>query len=512
MALKAVAARIQGDVLQGMFFWWKASALLRPTSLVSRVVIEYDKASGVDDVAVFYDPPGTALGASRVLADFYQTKFHVDRSAEYDSDALCDSTFIKRNVSLLQRFHGAHEDLKKDHGTFRLHLVSNWGWKKDDPVGPVLREWEDGALPDAFFTGGPKSDLGKIRERWRKHLGLDAAPFADFARRLRFGVDFFARSHLVELLNGSFHRAGLKEIPEDRATNPYDSLTQQLITNGKNDFTRETFRELCVREGLIDDRDPASKPSVLGIRSFLHFAERIEDDSDQFVCLLPHFQRRYIRAPELWRTEVAPKVRELLRAAPLREREHHLLLDCHSSIAFVAGYEAHRKSGAQLYPVQKGGPDTLWRPDSGEAGASAWDQTIKERDPSSDDIAVSVSVTRDVQGDVERFLDASAFPVRSHLDHRPTTGIGAKSVQGGAHAFALADGLSELIRKARQGRGTVHLFSAAPNALLFFLAQHRAALGPIQLYEYDFDGERGGGYMPSVKLPTDMEEQDGTTE
>ena len=38
MALKQIAARIEGDVFQGMFFWLHAAALLRPASKVARVV------------------------------------------------------------------------------------------------------------------------------------------------------------------------------------------------------------------------------------------------------------------------------------------------------------------------------------------------------------------------------------------------------------------------------------------------------------------------------------------
>ncbi len=58
MALKQVAARIEGDVFQGMVFWLHAAMLLRPTSRVARVSIENDLAAGVDDVSVHYADPG----------------------------------------------------------------------------------------------------------------------------------------------------------------------------------------------------------------------------------------------------------------------------------------------------------------------------------------------------------------------------------------------------------------------------------------------------------------------
>ena len=47
----------------------------------------------------------------------------------------------------------------------------------------------------------------------------------------------------------------------------------------------------------------------------------------------------------------------------------------------------------------------------------------------------------------------------------------------------------------------MHLFSAAPNALLFFLGQHREALGRLQLYEFDFGLERDGSYAASITIP-----------
>lgn len=107
MALGQVGARTEGDVFQGMFFWLQAAQLLHAQTNVIKVALEVDRAAGVDDVAIWYSAPGTLDAGRYCLADYFQIKYHVDRSREYDSDALCDPDFIGAKSSLLQRFHNA---------------------------------------------------------------------------------------------------------------------------------------------------------------------------------------------------------------------------------------------------------------------------------------------------------------------------------------------------------------------------------------------------------------------
>ena len=44
------------------------------------------------------------------------------------------------------------------------------------------------------------------------------------------------------------------------------------------------------------------------------------------------------------------------------------------------------------------------------------------------------------------------------------------------------------------------VFIAGPNAFTFFLGQHQQALGPVSSYEWDFDGQRGGGYSLGLSV------------
>jgi hypothetical protein len=515
MALHQVGARTKGDVYQGMFFWYQAASLLIDSAKVTRVVLEHDAASGVDDIAVFYDQSGITDAGRRCTADFYQVKYHVDQRDAYCSHSLIDPSFIEAKTSLLQRFYNAFsQQQQQHHGWFRLHLVSNWPWKPDDALARQLRE-DDGALPDRFFTDSPNSTLGQIRETWHAHLDVDKTIFTDFAQRLRFGLNHFGRRWFWENVNNRLASVGLKRIPADKRSNPYCSLVQQFLMDGDNEFDRERLLALCRREELLaEENTMAPHSSIIGLRSFMRFAERIEDETQRFVCVVEHFEGRHVRAPGLWATKVVPAVCDFLDDPRLRQRQHHLLLECHSSLAFLAGYLLDRKSGAQVFPVPKGEARTVWIPSVPPPAAVAgwqWEIDRKEVSPTTQDIVVAISVTHDVRRDVDRYLAANDMALRLVLHVAPHGGAGSSSIQGADHAVGLAEQLMHQVRALRQegGTGTAHIFAAAPNGFMFFLGRHRAALGSVQLYEFDFEGERGGSYRPSVVLPQDLETSTG---
>jgi len=323
--------------------------------------------------------------------------------------------------------------------------------------------------------------------------------FHNFATRLRFGVNHLGRSGFREALNERLLNVGLLGIAEDKAQNVYDSLAQQFVTNGPHEFDAVGFRQMCATEGLLV-REVKAGPPVLGIRSFMRFAERFEDECDRFVCVASHFDGRFIHDPSLWET-VRREILRFLADPGLRGQEHHLLLDCHGSLAFLAGYELDRKSGARVFPVQKGVLPGVWRP-SGAPATAAWDVSTIPLVDAGNDIAVAVSVSRDVMPAVRAYVEGRRT-FRFLIDSRPAAGIGVTSVPNPDHAVALADALVDVLReRPAASPAKVHLFTAAPNGLLFFMGQHRAALGNIQLYEFDFEGSRDGSYSPSISFPT----------
>jgi SMODS-associated and fused to various effectors sensor domain len=507
MALGQVGARTEGDVYQGLFFWRQAADLLRPNSLVERVILEHDDADGVDDVAVFYRAPGVNAGGWQANADYFQLKYHVDNRNSYSADALIDPSFIKATASLLQRFHKAYARLSTGaHVPFRLHLASNWRWKDDDKLASLLREF-DGELPPKFFEDGAKSDLGKVRENWRAHLGLNAEAFAAFARTLRFQLDHFGRREFKAYVYATLEAAGLRTPSADRAACPYESLVQQFLMSGQHSFDEVAFRALCEREGLLSDVGAKpSRPFALGVRSFMRFAERLESEVDELVCASSNFDGRHLAQDGSWEASAAQVLTFLgdqERRARLRAEESVIALECHGSFALLAGWELSRNSGAKVAPLQKPNLD-VWRPTENAAAGPSWaePQTI-EKNTNADDVAICLSVTHDVRADVEKYLaSASAPPVCRLVVLSPDGGPSPQSIKIPDHAYQLASALPALLTRARPSRGArAHVFFACPNALMFFIGQQREALGRLALYEFDFGIERDGSYQLSFSLP-----------
>ena len=505
MALNQVGARTQGDVYQGLFFWRQAADLLRPGSMVERVVLEHDQAGGVDDVAVFYRAPGVNAGGWMASADYFQLKYHVDNRDSYSSTALIDPSFIKAESSLLQRFYTAYTNLVKEHSSFRLNLASNWRWKEDDKLARLLREY-DGELPQRFFEDGPRKDLGKIRTQWQAHLQLDSNAFMAFARTLRLQLDHFGRRDFKAYVNATLEAAGLKIPYADRAACPYESLIQQFLMSGPNSFDRESFREICRREGLLAEaaaRNP--RPLSIGVRSFVRFAERLESEVDEFVCVSENFEGRHLSSEGSWETSAA-KILAFLgdaaRRAKLRAVESVVALECHGSLALLMGWELSRNSGVRCAPIQKPNLD-VWRPAQGAGANATWDVQTIEKDVRVHDVAICLSVTHDVRGDVEVYLASSNAPsVGRIVLLSPQGGPSPQSIDGVDQAYQLATQLPGILASARPNRrAQAHIFFACPNALMFFIGQQRDALGRLSLYEFDFGLEQDGLYQLSLSLP-----------
>jgi len=504
MALKQVGARTEGDVYQGLFFWRQAADLLNPDSMVARVVLEHDEADGVDDVAVFYRAPGVHGGAEIITADYYQLKYHVDNSKYYCSDALIDPKFINAKSSLLQRFYKAYANLTGEHTQIRLHLASNWRWQQDDVLAKLLREY-DGALPDKFFEGGPKSDLGKIREKWRTHLELDADKFITFSRALRLQLDHFGRRYFKDLVYASLKSVGLRVPSADHAACPYESLVQQFLMNGPNSFDEKAMRDLCKREGLLNDIT-RPRPLSIGVRSFVRFAERLESDVDQFVCVAANFKGRLPRTNESWEksaSELSCFFADTERRANLRATESIVALECHGSLAFLAGWELSRNSGVNVAPIQK--PNLqVWRPSDGATSNAAWEFEVLDICSTHEEIALCISATHDIKRDVTGYIsNSSNSPSVGRIAlFSPKGGPSPQSIKDADHAYTLAVKLPGLLAAIRTNHRTlIHVFFACPNALMFFIGQQREALGRVALYEFDFGIERSEPYQHSISLP-----------
>ncbi|MCI0392348.1 MAG: SAVED domain-containing protein [Acidobacteria bacterium] len=502
----AVVARNQGDEYQARFFWLSACRLFQSHTKVVRVGYEIDKIKSFDDVVVAYATPLRFERGDPVATDYFQIKFHVNQAGAFTCDALTDPKFINASkISFLKKLHDAQRLVASNGAGCRFIIVSPWGIHPDDLLAAIINNNGGEVRLEVLFDGKKASKMSRVRAKWKSHLGLtNDDELAAVLRPLRLYINAPGPNQINDLLNLHLENVGFVPIEAGKLVHPYDDLIRKLKAQGRNEFTRDELREICARENLWRGRaQPVDGPGQIGIRSFMRFAEHMEDETEDMIDLVSHFDNRCIRAQDDWSQVILPKVSAFLSKYARLVKPYNLLLDTHSSIAFAAGYCLEIKSGANVVPVEqtRTGKE-VWslQSDTHLGGRFSWTKTNQSISSKGHDVAVAISITHDVFNDVQDFvirkLPQVGRIIHCHINPQP----GNTAVCDGTHAFALAQELTTLFKqRTREERdGSLHLFAAAPNAFMFFLGQLAHGFGTCVLYEYDFESNALGAYQPSI--------------
>lgn len=502
---KQIVARQQGDDYQARWFWLQACALLDDFSHVERVVHEDDALKSFDDVAVYYCPGNKDKRGVSLNADFYQVKFHVTSNGALTGQSFCDPSFIGATaVSLLQRMKNAHDHCCLNRINHRLKIYTPWSIHPDDHLATV-HSLSDGSIRwDTLSTGGDKSKSGKLRTLWRDHLGLRSD---DELRLLLSNVLIMQGPTLDDLarnLNWRLEAKGLKPVEENCLIHPYDELTRKMLANSMNELTATSLLELCGREGLLV-RTPARPANItsLGIRSFLRWAEDLQNQTQSMICLSHHFEGREIVNPGDWNTGIPDSLGSFMQQHIARGGSYRLHLDTHSSIAFLAGHFLPEKMGVNVEVIQHSGRGiSLWNFTNGEGASSgSWEFVEEECHHGGTEWALAIGLTHNIKDDVLRYVAESLPSVGHVVLALPAGGPSSLSVRDGAHAEELAGQLIQHLQSTGSGLGAenrVHIFSAAPNGFTFCLGRKMQPFPLWTLYEFDFCSGKTGAYSPSI--------------
>lgn len=268
-------------------------------------------------------------------------------------------------------------------------------------------------------------------------------------------------------------------------------------------------------DGMLFDISNKGEPMPirLGIRSMIGKGEGVISETNHgSLSLLSWFVGRKPRENALWNTEIYPRVRNFLAQHVREKYPLQLNLAAHGSIAFAAGYFLEPSRGVAVTLVQRGkGPTAYWRLDD-ETGADgpSWeildDGQFPEvpRDSGCSDVALAISLTWSIKVDVIDYLDSAALRVgRVLVASLPEMDLGHGAIASAAHAERLAQEVCRALRKRppQERRGTVHIFTAAPNAFVFLLGRLAHGFGKVQLYEHDKENPNIGCYSPSMSFP-----------
>ncbi len=498
----AIVPRRNGDIFQARLFWMKALCLLDQKSPVIKVGFEIGPKA-FDDIWVEYDQKHAPLdqNGNSLLREHIQCKWHVSQG-HYSYSDLINPDFINASSrSLLQRAREAQKKYAPDCTGIRFKLVTNWLLDPKDPLKKMIHQ-RDGTirLDRLFRTKTDNSAAGKIRKEWRDHLSIDNTELIHFARTLAFSPATDLLDDLRDILDVRLAHVGLRRIPLNESTFHYDDLTFQWLGQGRLEFDSQTFREVCKSEGLFDEE--RSERIIFGVKSFEHAFDRLEDRCEKTLNLIQYFNERSIRQQDDWTNVLYLQLKDFLLEAAKSHDYLRLIVDAHITLAFAAGTILNIKSGREIELEQRTISRSIWHPNDSEEDTNwpIWDFDTRSLDSDSNEMAVAVGLTHDIQLAVLNYIEEKLPGVSRLLVATPTSGVGVKSVVNGKHAFQLAEKLSHHINDKKIG-GVLHLFISGPNAFSFFLGQRQPSLGKVILYEYDFENQNGSSYTPSLSLP-----------
>ena len=489
-------------------FWLQACRLFERHTKVARVGYEIDDVPHFDDTSVVYVEPIRDAHGEVVSADYYQIKWHVDLGGALTCDALTDPSFIgSKTTSLLQRLHEAAKTTSARNETARFNFVTTWSIPADDALANLV-SGRDGELRlDVLYGQSISRRFSRLVDRWSCHLGLDEDELRIVLAQFRLHTNSPSLDDLTRTLSGNMARVGFRAVEHGSRANPYDSLLGRLLSEGRNMFTAQEIQSICDQEGLWTGPDSAGDAPIVGIRSFLRFAEHMEDEVDHLLDLTDLFNGREIYTPEHWNAKVGPKIREFMPSSVALLHQCRLHLSSHSSIAFAAGYELDLKSGTQVSLVQNTASGrSIWElsPGAATCHTNPWDVTEISANPEGGEVGIVLSVTHDACSEVLAHVQDHIPQLGELLVFTIRPDIGPMAVKDGIHAWRLAQEVVKVVRERyprRTPEDPLHLFSAAPNGLVFFVGRLARSLGPIQLYEHAFESGWPTRYQKSLSLP-----------
>lgn len=502
----ALAAVNDGMSFQARLFWKKAVYLFEDNPSIVKVAFESGPKS-FDDIWVEYAPGRghSDLYGRPILREHIQCKWHVN-AGDFGYEDLTDPDFINAKTnSHLQKAWAAYQKFGAiPDGTGRFVLLSNWHPRMTDPIKKLVNQRDGGIqLHKLFDSTTQRSEMGKVRKAWSKHLGIDEDKLQELCKSLAFTTDSQTLLYHRNDLDLMLQRHGLRRVPANEDACWFDTLPYQWLAQGRIEFTPQTLRDACTQQNLFEKA--SNKIYSLGVKSFEHPIDHLEDRCAKVLNLTHSFNERKIRSHEEWAQTLYPNLKSFLLTEAKDHERIQLALDAHLTLSFAAGSILNIKCGRQIELEQRVFRTKIWHAedDDVDANLAAWNfdyQTPEDEGVESTDLYVSVSLTHDALPDVKKHIQIIGINP-SILAAKFVDGTGNAVVKNGRHAAKLAEELTKQINALKRPRQTIHLFISAPAAFAFFLGQLQPSLGRVRLYEYDFGGMNGGGYSQSLELP-----------
>ncbi len=228
-----------------------------------------------------------------------------------------------------------------------------------------------------------------------------------------------------------------------------------------------------------------------------------ENKDNIILNLRDMFDGRQLKPEFNWNTDVASQIKSFFSKYIDLNEAYEIHLDTHYAISFLSGRLLDKKSGINIFPVQKSPHKILWEYDPldlTEYPKLSVDHQIASTD--SYDTALILNISRDIYHDVINYIDNVDLKKMGRIInctpyHGEPTSF---SIANGTHCAQLANSIySELCQRTiPERRATLHIFASVPNAFMFYLGQVSRPFGNIIIYDFDFDALDTCTYFPTI--------------
>lgn len=504
---RAVAARQYGDQYQALVFWRYALDLLEEGSEINQIGYEYDEIKSFDDIVIYYKK-NQIFRDTTINREYIQVKFHIKQNEQFTMDNLLDPSFIDaKKDSFLKKAVNAYEKDKMQYSKSMYTIYSTWTIQQTDVLNKLINNI-DGTFDLKKLSRGKdgRSEMFKLRENLCTQLSIDENELLDVLRQIRIKSGQQKLEDLKEDLNRHLKLCGLKPWENGKNTFLYCDLIQSLSRREINLFDAKKLKEICESEELVGDK---KKSNTIAIKSFTRQTEWLKGWTENICDLTCALDKRNPKAGYSWE-DIFQILNQFVYEKMKNDSEYQIALETSLSVSFTIGRILNPKSGIKVIPIQKTLEGQCKWSREGELPQRENEFFIEQCTMNIDenDMAISIGITHDINGDVRAFIDNSELKI-GFYENLLLESYGTDAIKNGNHAWKLAKKINSEIGKRNRNlkRGTLHIFIAGPNSVMFYLGMQSMLYGKVQLYEYDVTPtqEYGGSYYPTISFPQNGE-------
>lgn len=252
-----------------------------------------------------------------------------------------------------------------------------------------------------------------------------------------------------------------------------------------------------------DTKGNAKEEERLAIRSFKSYTEGMEERADSFLDLTRYFEGRFLSKKYSWE-QINSELEEFIMNKTSSGKTYKLEVVVSFSVAFLLGRILNSKSGRRVIPMQRTFNGLAnWDIEKGlEKKGEMFEFNEYKGDLDGQDVLLLISISSNILEAVTEYCSKQEMKWKRCI-HLYFENPGNDVVCNGNHAWELSKQINGMIEKRTQDekRGTLHIFFAGPNSVMFHLGKLSMSYGKVKIYEYNMEQMGEEGYYPAVSIP-----------